>query len=161
MGRPHARRSGLGNATSVARGVAVALFVLLAAAPPASPAATERVRPPDDLPCSRDELSLFAGTVSRYARTKTSLELTVDTEWDTHEPVTLRAADEAALTKHLRLDGKPFAAGDWSRLEASAGRLREGVRVKIWLCGKGTEAAPARVDWQSTSVNSGRPGSAP
>jgi hypothetical protein len=149
MSQPNARRSDLGGATGIPRGAAV-VFLLLTALPSGarSDDARERTRPPGDLPCPRAELTLYEGAVARYERSETRVEFTVETDWDTKEEVVMRAPDAASLTKRLRLDGKPFAAADWAAIETRAGELRDGVRVKIWLCRKGSTATPERIDWQ-------------
>lgn len=118
-------------------------LLLLAAATPA-PAADSRLRAPSELPCSRDQLTSYSGTVTRWQRGASGAVLSIHTDADTRETVRLRLASGEALTARMRIDDAAFTAADWPRIESRPGQLRPGVRATAWICG---ESTVARIDW--------------
>ena len=96
-----------------------------------------RLAPPAAVPCDRDHLTVYAGKASRYVRRPEAIELTIETNWATTEEVTVQGS------QHFLLNGKPFTADDWSRIESSQGVLRPGVTVNAWVC----EGGAVTIDW--------------
>jgi hypothetical protein len=108
----------------------------------------QRIAAPEDLDCPRDNLTVFIGRVAEYARNDRRLKVTIDTDWQTKETRTLNYADERTLLKRLRLNGKVFVESDWSEIESAESKLREGVRAKVWVCGRASEQRIVRIDWE-------------
>jgi len=127
-------------------GLLAAALTAAVAAPQARPIARqERLRPPDAVACDRNALTLYAGRVTAYERLADELRLTIATDWETSERVTLRAPDGGRLEDHMLLRGRRFTSDDWPAIEAESGRLREGVRVDAWICEGPIEPL---LDWQ-------------
>jgi hypothetical protein len=100
-----------------------------------------RRAPPAAVTCPRDHLTSYTGRVVSYRRTPETLLLTIHTDWDTTERVTLAPV----RLEQLRMGGAPFAAEDWARLEAAPGDPRPGLRATAWMCDDGR---PPLIDWQ-------------
>jgi hypothetical protein len=94
-------------------------------------AAQPRLRPPDDVGCDRNELTVYAGEVTRYTRAKGAMQLTIRTDEDTVEKVRLPEA-------RMRWRGGPFLPEHWKELEKGK------RRVHAWVCKSGT----GLIDWQ-------------
>ncbi len=132
--------------------VAVLLALLLApllalqgwAQTPPEPSAV-RVRPPSELECPRNQLTLYGGRVQRYHRGRGQTSITIHTDWDTTETVTLRHTGRPDASRWFLLQGEAFKPGDWPRIESSPGRLRAGMRAAAWVCDDGRNAT---IDWQ-------------
>lgn len=125
-----------------------ALLAALAATLPAAPvlaqAGAGRVRPPAELSCPRDLLTLYAGQVQRYQRGKDHTRLVIRTDWDTTETVTLAHPGSDDPAAWFMIDGQAFTAPDWARIESRPGHLRPGMRVSAWVCKDGRNAT---LDW--------------
>ena len=104
-----------------------------------------RVRPPDALPCSRDELTSFIGEVVDYSRTPNSVKLTIDTDWNTQESVELRLNTGERLVDRFQLWGNRFSEEDFAKIEAESGTLKPGMRAIVWVC---EAEGPALIDWR-------------
>ena len=110
----------------------------------ASPApGLSRQRPPKDFACARNDLTVYTGVVLSYRREVGRTMLSIRTDWDTTERVTLQHAGTDDPSTFFRLLGKPFAATDWPRIERSRGVLRPDVRAAAWVCTTGM----VMVDW--------------
>lgn len=103
----------------------------------ASAQADGRMRPPADLDCPRNQLTSYIGVPTRYARTKDRITVRIATESQTVESVTIEARGPDEARRWLRVDGQPFAAADWPRIERQPGQLRPGLRVAAWVCDDG------------------------
>ncbi len=114
----------------------------------AAPAQDQRLAAPADLDCSRDDLTVFAGRVAEFTRNGKRLRITIETDWQTRETRTLRYANDQELLKRLRLDGKTFAASDWSKIESAGGRTPAKLRAKVWVCGQAPKQRIVRIDWE-------------
>ena len=104
-----------------------------------------RVRPPDDLPCSRDQLTAYMGEVAEYSRTADAAKLTIHTDWRTIETAELLPRAGEPIEERFRIDGEPFTAEDFSQIEAEPGRLKPGMRANVWVC---EDSGPVLVDWR-------------
>jgi hypothetical protein len=104
-----------------------------------------RVRPPDAIGCSRDELTVYTGRVTSYRRRPDRLTLVIRTDADTTERVVVRPPAGGDFTRVFRLRGGPFAGSDWNQIESSGGRPRAGLRAAVWVCANG----PVLVDWDA------------
>jgi hypothetical protein len=111
------------------------------------PLSQPRLRPPADLPCSRDELTSYRGRVTKQAITDGKTTLTIETDFDTTETVTIAHPNARDASAFYRLNGAPFTAKDWARIEQSPGRLRDGQRATAWVC----EGGQVVVDWTSAA----------
>lgn len=109
-----------------------------------------RVAPPAAVSCDRNKLTLYGGTVSKYSRKTGEVSLTIATDWQTTEKVTIRHAGDDP-SRHFLVAGTPFTKADWPRVEAKKGVLHPGMRANAWVC----EGGPTLIDWQP-----GRRGSA-
>lgn len=98
-----------------------------------------RLAPPAAVTCDRNRLTVYAGKVTKYSRKPNRTVITIATDWDTTETVTI--ADP--LRSYLVV-GTPFTAKDWNRIESKKGVLRPGMRANAWVCQGGRTV----VDWQ-------------
>jgi hypothetical protein len=96
-----------------------------------------RQQPPKDFACARNDLTVYTGVVQSYKREVGRTTLSIRTDWDTTEQVTLRHAGTDDPSTFFRLQGKPFTAADWPRIERSKGVLRPAVRASAWVCTSG------------------------
>jgi hypothetical protein len=125
--------------------VALALGAVSLAADTGVGQTPSRMRPPDAIGCSRDELTVYTGRVTSYRRRPDHLTLVIRTDADTTERVSVRPPAGGDFTRVFRLRGGPFTAGDWSQIELSPGRPRAGLRAAAWVCANG----PVLVDWDA------------
>src|SRR5918997_1287753 len=103
------------------RRITIAFITLLAVCPPLE--ATQRQRggrlaAPPSLRCPRDNTTSFTGRVLAYRRTPGRVFIRVRTDEETTEQFTLthpKRGDAGAL---FHINGEPFKAGDWKRVEA-------------------------------------------
>jgi hypothetical protein len=125
-----------------------ALLLLAAAllAPAARAQEGRRIAPPPGVTCDRDRLTSFTGRVTRYLRTYTNVALGVRTDEATSEAFMIRFPRSPLPTKNFLLNGEPFKASDWKKVELARGRLRAGMRATVWVCEDGT--TPSVVDWR-------------
>ncbi len=121
-----------------------------AAVPNASPKAAApaggRLRPSPALACDPNHLTSYSGVVSGYRRDNDSTRIQIDTDEDTVEVVTVAHVGKADAATHFQLWGAPFTAGDFARIETSAGVLIDGMRAIAWVCDDG-KTVPV-IDWQ-------------
>lgn len=110
--------------------------------------ARQRLAPPDVVTCDRNNLTVYSGRVTAYSRTRTRTALTVATDWDTTERVTLRHVRGRKPSAQFLYEGRRFTPADWSRIESASGKLRAGVRANVWVC---TGARNPVVDWQAAA----------
>jgi hypothetical protein len=85
------------------------------------------------------------GEVAAYSRTADAVKLTIDTEWNTTEPVEMRLKAGEQFADRFRLDGEAFAAEDLARIEVEPGKLKPGMRANVWVC---EDSGPAWIDWR-------------
>ena len=107
-----------------------------------------RIAPPAAVACDRNHLTLYAGKVVSYRRSPGKTVLVIDTDSATRETVTLRHRGSEDPSRFFLIQGTPFTAKDWNRIEARKGKLLPGMRAFAWVCQDGATI----VDW--------RPGSA-
>jgi hypothetical protein len=103
-----------------------------------------RRRPPEGLACGPNDLTVYTGVVRSYQRELGRTTLSIRTDWDTTETVTIRHAGTDDPSAFFRLLGKPFTAADWPRIERSKGVLRPDVRAAAWVCTNGR----VLVEWE-------------
>jgi hypothetical protein len=137
--------------------VILSLLLLSAASLPCAPALSlnkppapqeergQRIRPPDSLSCSRNDLTSFTGRVLSYSRTNNRLYLRMRTDEETLERFTLRYGSRENPTKWFLLRAEPFKDEDWKLIESRRGRLLKGMRATVWVC---TGSAKPVIDWQ-------------
>ncbi|HZI18232.1 MAG TPA: hypothetical protein VEY09_06495 [Pyrinomonadaceae bacterium] len=106
-----------------------------------------RVAPPSALGCSRDDTTAFHGRVLAYSRGGGRVRIRVRTDSETTEGFTLRYGRGGPESVFL-INGGPFTAADWRRVESRPGRLRSNVRVIVWACYRGDEIVPQRIDFR-------------
>lgn len=98
-----------------------------------------RIRPPEGVTCPRDELTVYAGRVTSLLRQKGATSITIATDWQTIERVTIRHPEAADPDAWLLFKGKPFTPADWKDV-APKGTLRDGIRANAWVCRDGRNA---------------------
>jgi len=109
------------------------------ATPAGGDSGSGRLAPPAAVTCDRNKLTVYSGKVTKYARKRDRTVITIATDWDTTETVTIREP----LRDYLVV-GTPFTGRDWSRIESKKGVLRPGMRVNAWVCQNGRTI----IDWQ-------------
>jgi len=120
----------------------IALAAVTGLAPAQQPEA--RLRPPAAVECPRDHLTSYVGVVRRYRRDSNRTELRIRTDWDTTEDVAIAHRGSPDPSRWFLMEGKPFQATDWARLEEGPRRLRAGMRAAAWVCDDGRNPI---VDW--------------
>lgn len=121
------------------------LLGLLMAGAAAATFAQPRLRPPDASACPRDHLTSYDGRPLRYSRQMGRTRITIRTDADTTEAVSIRHKGTDDPSRWFLLAGQPFQPGDWARIESKPGKLRPGWRVIAWVCDDGR---PPVLDWQ-------------
>ena len=104
-----------------------------------------RVAPPPALNCTRDHLTCFTGRVLFHQRKSDRILLRMETDEATKESFTLRYRKTEDPARWFLLRGAPFEAKDWTRIESVPGRLREGMRLIVWVCDDGSNPV---FDWR-------------
>lgn len=89
---------------------------------------------------------MYSGQLTGYRRAQHRTELVFHTDWDTDETVHLEHPGSDDPSGAFRIEGRPFEASDWSRIESAPGMLRAGVRATAWVCEDGI--TPPVIDWQ-------------
>jgi hypothetical protein len=104
-----------------------------------------RIRPPDSIRCDPNHLTSFTGRILSYQRRPGSVSIRMRTDEATTESFQLkfRRAEDAARWFLLR--GEEFKQSDWTFIERSRYRLRQGMRATVWVCDDGTTPI---VDWR-------------
>ena len=97
---------------------------------------------PPALPCAVHETKTIAGRVMRYDRSRTKTVLRIRTDARTFEDVTIQHPKGDPSPVYL-INQRPFARGDWKKLEARKGFLWPAMRATVMLCPGGE----AIVDW--------------
>ena len=111
-----------------------------------------RQRAPESFSCDRNNLTSYTGVVSTYRRQAGSTTLTIRTDDDTTEEVSLKHPGSDDPSRFFRMRGEPFTAADWTRIETRKGVLRDGTRASAWVCTDGR----VMVDWGVPSESRGR-----
>jgi hypothetical protein len=105
-----------------------------------------RVAPPLTLECDRNSLTSYSGVVTEYRRTEKSISITISTEWDTVEEVTVEYSAERSSNSYFLLNGQQFSTGDWKKVESEPGIPIAGLRVFAWICLD--LQTPPVIDWR-------------
>lgn len=126
---------------------ALTATLLLAALPglARSQAAEGRVRPPSELECPRDHLTVYIGQVQRYQRGPGRTTIRIRTDEATTETVAIAHPGSSDPSRWFLIERQPFTPADWARIEQRPGRLRTGMRAAAWVCDDGRNPL---VDWQ-------------
>lgn len=111
---------------------------------PVATAGAGRLAPPAAVTCNRNNLTVYAGKVVKYTRSRGKTVLVIDTSSDTRETVTLRHPGTDDPTAFFLIQGTPFTAKDWNRIEQKKGRLLPGMTAFAWVCTGGKTV----VDWR-------------
>ncbi|MEJ6000970.1 hypothetical protein [Paucibacter soli] len=104
-----------------------------------------RLRPPEAVPCPRDQLTLFSGVVQKYRRAAGHTVLRIRTDAGTTEVLTVKHPATAPVSSWFLMEGRKFEPQDWARIEQSPGRLRAGMRAAAWVCG--SDGSNPIIDW--------------
>jgi hypothetical protein len=97
-----------------------------------------RYMPPPAVQCDRNHLTAYTGEVTRYARKGGNIELTISTDAQTVETVSLQPGDKVLL------HAKEMKEEDWQQVEEREGKLKPGMRATAWICQGGRPV----LDWQ-------------
>lgn len=114
-----------------------------APAPPAH-SGSGRLAPPKEVPCDRNDLTSYAGTVTSYRRERDQTILVLATSADTVERVTIRHRGTGDPSPYFLLLGEPFTKRDWPRIERRKGELVKKMSAVAWVC----EGGAVLVDWR-------------
>ena len=104
-----------------------------------------RVRPPIAVECPRNQLTAYTGRVTSWSRRIGQTSMTIETDWDTTEVLTLKHPGTDDAREFFLVSAGPFHSSDWPRIESGIGRLREEVRATAWVCDDGRQPI---IDWQ-------------
>jgi rhodanese-related sulfurtransferase len=114
------------------------------------PASGGRLRPPDAVKCNPNELTSFAGKVVTYRRGKDLTVLVMHTSADTVETIKVPHGDKDPRHWYL-IEGQPFTAADWKRIESKKGVLHPDMSAVAWVCTDGRTL----VDWRPGTTFTG------
>ncbi len=106
---------------------------------------SQRLRPPEKIRCSRDQLTSFSGRVLEFRRNNNETFLKVRTDEDTTEVFTLKHPGKESAAEWFLLKGKPFESSHWKRIETRKNKLHPRMRATVWVCDDGSTPI---VDWQ-------------
>ena len=104
-----------------------------------------RVRPPQNVGCDRNDLTVYQGKVRQYTRSRTQVSLTIDTDEKTVERITLKLDAGRTAESRFLWEGEHFQAAHWKELESAPGKLKTGITVNAWVCANG---GPPLLDWR-------------
>lgn len=104
----------------------------------------QRLRPPPQVECSRDQLTSYAGEVQRYDTGPEQTVLLIRTDEQTQERVVIAHVGAKTPMARYLIEGRSFKASDLTVIEQAPGQLRPGVRAIAWVCGDGHQPL---VDW--------------
>src|SRR5262245_37664871 len=105
----------------------------------------QRLRPPAVLQCSRDHLTSFQGRILDYKRGEQDMTIRVRTDEQTTESFTLKWANSEKAETSFLMEGERFKPEDWKRIESAPGKLRDGMRIIVWVCDDGSKPV---FDWR-------------
>lgn len=94
----------------------------------------QRISPPVSLACDRNQLTSFNGEVTNYRRDAKSISITIHTDWNTFESLTIGYSSPAGSLKNLMLNGRVFTIDDWPEIETKTGVLQDGMHAIAWVC---------------------------
>ncbi len=97
-----------------------------------------RYMPPPAVGCDRNQLTSYTGKVTRYTRQADKISLTLKTDDETVESISLRPGDK------ILLDAHQMTKDDWKLVEEKEGKLRPRMRATVWICRGGRPV----LDWQ-------------
>ena len=104
----------------------------------------QRIRPPEKITCSRNQLTSYTGRVLSMKRQKGSTRIRMRTDEETSEQFTLRHASDNP-SEFFLMWGERFSESDWKRIETGRNQLRPDLRATVWICDDGGNPV---VDWQ-------------
>jgi hypothetical protein len=125
---------------SMAFAVTCALFLLVS-----SIQAQGRIRPPDSIRCDPNHLTSFTGRILSYQRSPGRVSIRMRTDEATTESFKLNFRRTEDAARWFLLRGEEFKRSDWTLVERSRYRLRQGMRATVWVCDDGTNPI---VDWR-------------
>ena len=127
-------------------GCFTAVALLLGASEPIAQSRSddERLRPPGQLTCPRDQLTSYTGRVVSFSRAAGRTTLRIRTDWETTERVIVKHPGTRDPSPRFLFGGEPFTSGDWVHIEAAGGHLRQDLRATAWVCTDGS----VLVDWK-------------
>lgn len=95
-----------------------------------------RLRPPEAVTCPRNDLTVYAGLVTKMDRQRNVTTLTIVTDSKTTERVTVRHPEGADPDASFLFKGKRITSPDWD-LIVSKGSIDERLRANAWVCRDG------------------------
>ncbi|MGS2719611.1 hypothetical protein [Paraglaciecola aestuariivivens] len=112
-------------------------------------AKAERLLVPDYVSCERNHLTSWVGFVSKFKLTENKLEISIATNEQTLEQLTLEFSSEAELLTHFYLNGEKFSPSDWQSITTSDKQLIAKTRAVVWICLD--DSKPPVINWRSSS----------
>ena len=122
-----------------------ALLLVLLSLVDLQPRTTDRLAPPAAVTCPRNNLTSYTGRVTRWSRRTSETTLTIATDWETTETVTVKHHGTDDPSRSFLLNANAFQSSDWAQIEESKGKLKTGMRATAWVCDDGRQPI---VDWQ-------------
>ncbi len=93
-----------------------------------------RLMVPDFVSCERNNLTSFSGKPTKYNRENGELEITIATDFDTVETITVGYPSSTALMESFFIKGKAVDLKSWQEFEESVGILSGKISVTAWVC---------------------------
>ena len=122
-----------------------ALLLVLLSLVDLQPRTTDRLAPPAAVTCPRNNLTSYTGRVTRWSRRDSETTLTIATDWETTETVTVKHPGTGDPSRSFLLNANAFQSSDWAQIEERKGELKTGMRATAWVCDDGRQPI---VDWQ-------------
>ena len=110
-----------------------------------------RLAPPEAVKCDRNDLTSHAGRVTSYKREKERTVLVMATSAGTIETVVVKHGGKRDASSLYLIEGQPFTAADWKRIERRKGVLLPDVSAIAWVCGNGVNV----IDWRPGATFTG------
>lgn len=103
-----------------------------------------RFRPPAQIRCDRDHVTMYSGRVLGYSRVPGKTTVRIRTDDSTIENVVLTHPHTADSSHWFLVNSLPFQRSDWKIIERRRGVVRSPMRVNAWVCADGK----AIIDWR-------------
>jgi hypothetical protein len=121
------------------------LVVLLTAFTNTAQTDRGRIRPPAAVTCNRNNLTAYSGKVVEFSRHPGRVDLTIETDWDTTEKVTLTHSRGSDPARWFLFNGRKFKPSNWKVLDSVQSTYPDGFRATAWVCNDGRKPI---IDWQ-------------
>lgn len=97
-------------------------------------AQSQRLMVPSYFECQRNLVTSWTGEIVKYQRLSDTINLTIFTDADTVENISITFKNLEQLQEQFYLNNKAFEGTNWQKIESSPAQLHNKMRATIWLC---------------------------